>query len=115
MIQKKLVSIVLAVVVTLFLTGISFAGTLSEIVKRGELRVAVQSGAPPYAFIDKKGEPAGSMVGFSKGMADAMGVKLKVLDFDWDGLIPALLSGKADILAADMTPNFETRVKDFFC
>jgi len=114
MIQKKLVSIVLAVVVTLFLTGISFAGTLSEIVKRGELRVAVQSGAPPYAFIDKKGEPAGSMVGFSKGMADAMGVKLKVLDFDWDGLIPALLSGKADILAADMTPTLKRALKISF-
>jgi len=112
--QKKLVSIVLAVVVTLFLTGISFAGTLNEIVKRGELRVAVQSGAPPYAFIDKKGEPAGSMVEFTKGMADAMGVKLKVLDFDWDGLIPALLSGKADILAADMTPTLKRALKISF-
>ncbi|MBL6995586.1 transporter substrate-binding domain-containing protein, partial [Desulfobacula sp.] len=102
MIQKKLVSIVLAIVVTLFLTGISFAGTLTDIVKRGELRVAVQSGAAPYAFVDKNGVHAGSMIDFTQGMADVMGVKLKVLDFDWDGLIPALLSGKADILAADM-------------
>ena len=114
MIQKKLVSIVLAVVVTLFLTGISFAGTLSEIVKRGELRVAVQSGAAPYAFIDKNGVHAGSMVDFTQGMADSMGVKLKILDFDWDGLIPALLSGKADILAADMTPTLKRALKITF-
>ena len=112
--QKKLISIVLAVVVTLFLTGISFSGTLSEIVKRGELRVAVQSGAAPYAFVDKNGVHTGSMVDFTKGMADAMGVKLKVLDFDWDGSIPALLSGKADILAADMTPTLKRALKISF-
>ncbi|MBU1696593.1 MAG: ABC transporter substrate-binding protein [Proteobacteria bacterium] len=114
MIQKKLVSIVLAIVVTLFLTGISFAGTLSEIVKRGELRVAVQSGAAPYAFINKNGVHTGSMVDFAQGMADSMGVKLVVLDFDWDGLIPALLSGKADILAADMTPTLKRALKISF-
>jgi len=114
MIQKKLVSIVLAIVVTLFLTSISFAGTLTDIVKRGELRVAVQSGAAPYAFVDKNGVHTGSMIDFTQGMADAMGVKLKVLDFDWDGLIPALLSGKADILAADMTPTLKRALKISF-
>ncbi len=112
--RKKLVSIILAFAMTAFFTGICFAGTLSEIVKRGELRVAVQSGAAPYAFFDKNGEQAGSMIDFTKGMADAMGVKLKVLDFDWDGLIPALLSGKADILAADMTPTLKRALKISF-
>ena len=92
--MKKIVLMLLAVTMAVFFTGICYAGTLSEIVKRGELRVAVQSGAPPYAFIGKDGH-AGAMVDFTKGMAEGMGVKLKVLDFDWDGLIPALLSGKA--------------------
>ncbi|RLC13868.1 MAG: amino acid ABC transporter substrate-binding protein, partial [Deltaproteobacteria bacterium] len=79
-----------------------------------ELRVAVQSGAAPYAFIDKNGKHNGAMIAFTQGMADAMGVKLKVLDFDWDGLIPALLSGKADILAADMTPTLKRALKISF-
>jgi polar amino acid transport system substrate-binding protein len=112
--HKKLVSIGLVIVLTLCLTGISFAGTLSEIVKRGELRVAVQSGAAPYAFVDKDGKHAGSMIDFAKGMAEAMGVKIKVLDFDWDGLIPALLSRKADILAVDMTPTLKRALKISF-
>ena len=110
----KLVSIVLALMMTIFLVSTGSANTLEDIVKRGELRVAVQSGAPPYAFIDKTGVPAGSMVDFTQGMADAMGVKLKVLDYDWDGLIPALLSGKADILAADMTPTLKRALKVTF-
>lgn len=112
--QMKLVSIVLALLLTAFFATTSFASTLDEIVSRGELRVAVQSGAPPYAFIDKTGVPAGSMVDFTQGMADAMGVKLKVLNYDWDGLIPALLSGKADVLAADMTPTLKRALKVTF-
>lgn len=114
MMQKKVLSMVLAFVAVLVFTGMGFSGTLSDIVKRGELRVAVQSGAAPYAFVDKNGEHAGSMIDFAKGMADSMGVKLVVLDFDWDGLIPALLSGKADILAADMTPTLKRALKITF-
>src|SRR5690606_23196402 len=38
-------------------------------------------------------------------MAEDMGVKLVLQDYDWQGLIPALLSGKADMIAADMTPT----------
>jgi polar amino acid transport system substrate-binding protein len=108
-----MVAVLLAL--TLITAGTAMAGTLTDIVKRGELRVAVQSGAPPYAFMDKNGEPAGSMVDFATDMADRMGVKLKILDFDWDGLIPALLSGKADVLAADMTPTLKRHLKITFC
>ncbi len=112
--QRKITSLLVAIAAVLCFSTIGFASTLSEIVKRGELRVAVQSGAAPYAFIDKNGEQAGSMIDFTKGMADAMGVKLEILDFDWDGLIPALLSGKADILAADMTPTLKRALKITF-
>ncbi|HCY85526.1 MAG TPA: amino acid ABC transporter substrate-binding protein [Desulfobacteraceae bacterium] len=112
--KKSVLSLVFALLTALLFSGVCTAGTLSDIVKRGELRVAVQSGAAPYAFIDKNGEHAGSMIDFTKGMADAMGVKLKVLDFDWDGLIPALLSSKADILAADMTPTLKRALKISF-
>ncbi len=55
------------------------------------------------------------MVEFAREMAKRMGVKLKISDFDWDGLIPALLSGKADILAADMTPTLKRALKITFC
>jgi polar amino acid transport system substrate-binding protein len=44
-------------------------------------------------------------------LAKDMGVKVTFLDFDWDGLIPALLSKKADILAADMTPTVKRAMK----
>ena len=109
--MKRLMFVLLALALTAGMVGTSMAGTLNEIVKRGELRVAVQSGAAPYAFVDKNGNHTGSMVEFTREMAKRMGVKLKILDFDWDGLIPALLSGKADILAADMTPTLKRALK----
>jgi len=78
---------------------------IKEILKRGELRVAVQSQGPPMSFIDKKGDRAGFVIEVIKMMAQDMGVELKILDYDWKGLIPAVLSKKADFLAADMTPT----------
>jgi len=113
--MKRLTLPLLILALSIFLVSTSSAGTLTDIVKRGELRVAVQSGAAPYAFVDKNGKHTGSMVEFAREMADRMGVKLKILDFDWDGLIPALLSGKADVLAADMTPTLKRALKITFC
>ncbi len=85
--------------------GSASADVVQDIVKRGELRVAVQTQGPPVSFVDKDGERTGFAVELVKMMAKDMGVELKLLDFDWKGLIPAVNSGKADFLAADMTPN----------
>ena len=38
------------------------AGTLDDILARGELRVAVQTQGPPYSFMDKNGERTGSAI-----------------------------------------------------
>ena len=90
------------------------AGTLDDIAKRGELRVACQTQGAPFSFIDKNGERTGSSVELCQLMAKEMGVKVKFLNYDWDGLIPALLSKKADMLAADMTPTLKRAMKIAF-
>jgi len=90
-----------------FLVSNAYAETdvIKDILKRGELRVAVQSQGPPMSFIDKKGQRAGFVIDVISMMAQDMSVELKILDYDWKGLIPAVLSKKADFLAADMTPT----------
>jgi polar amino acid transport system substrate-binding protein len=90
------------------------ASTLEDILKRGELRVAVQTSGPPFSLVDKNGERTGSSVELAKLMAQEMGVKVVFLDLDWDGLLPALISGKADMLAADMTPTLARATKVAF-
>lgn len=104
-------------VLSLAVLGFTFtasASTLDDIQKRGALRIAVQTQGPPFSMIDKNGERTGSSVELAKLMAKEMNVKAEFLDFDWDGLLPALLSGKADILVADMTPTLARAMKVAF-
>src|SRR5512139_23182 len=107
---KGLVAAVLAVA----LASVGYAGTLDEIAQRGELRIACQTQGPPFSFIDKNGQRTGSSIELCKMMAEEMGVKAVFLDYDWDGLIPALLAKKADVLAADMTPTLKRAMKVAF-
>ncbi len=110
----KLGPILLLLVFMVALVGAAQADTLEEIIQRGELRVAVQTQGPPFSFVDKHGQRTGSSVEFCRLMAEEMGVKVVFLDYDWDGLIPALLSKKADILAADMTSKLGRALKVSF-
>jgi len=50
---KHVIVLIMALLLTAMLVSTAIGGALTEIVKRGELRVAVQSGAAPYAFVDK--------------------------------------------------------------
>lgn len=111
--RRCLIALV-AVVLAIGLVSVVNAGTLDDILKRGELRVAVQTQGPPFSFVDKHGNRTGSSVEFCQLIAKEMGVKIKFLDYDWDGLIPALLSKKADILAADMTAKLKRALKVSF-
>ncbi len=106
--------VALAIMFTLGLAQAAAADALDEIVKRGELRVACQTQGPPFSFVDKKGQRTGAAVEIVKLMAEEMGVKVTLLNYDWDGLIPALLAKKADILAADMTPTLKRALKVSF-
>ncbi len=112
--RKRSLRWLLAAVLVIGMVSGASAGTLDEIAQRGELRVACQTQGPPFSFIDKNGERAGSSIELCKLMAEEMGVKVVFLDYDWDGLIPALLSKKADILAADMTPTLKRAMKISF-
>jgi polar amino acid transport system substrate-binding protein len=110
----RLGRILLITMIVLGMAAAVQADTLEEIIQRGELRVAVQTQGPPFSFVDKNGDRTGSSVEFCKLMAQEMGVQVKFLDYDWDGLIPALLSKKADILAADMTAKLGRALKVSF-
>lgn len=93
----------------------SFAETTMEkIVRTGQMTIAVQTQGPPVSFINKDGKRTGLAVELAQLMADDMEVELIVQDYDWKGLIPALLSGKADFIAADMTPTAKRSMQVVF-
>lgn len=110
----KLFSVMAAVVLIFGIWGVASAGTLDEISKRGEIRIACQTQGAPFSFVDRNGDRTGSSVELCNLIAKEMGVKVKYLNYDWDGLIPALLSKKADMLAADMTPTLKRAMRIAF-
>jgi polar amino acid transport system substrate-binding protein len=112
--KANLFFILVSSVVLFGFLGMASAGTLDDISKRGVLRVACQTQGAPFSFVDRNGERTGSSVELCDLIAKEMGVKIKYLNYDWDGLIPALLSKKADMLAADMTPTLKRAMKIAF-
>ncbi len=58
--QMKTRILVVLLALMMITAGTAMANTLADIVQRGELRVAVQSGAAPYAFVDKTADHEGT-------------------------------------------------------
>jgi polar amino acid transport system substrate-binding protein len=77
--------------------------TLNRIIKRGELRVGLEAGYMPFEMLDKNGNVIGFDVDLAKKMASVLKVKVRFVNTQWDGIIPALLTDKFDILMGGMT------------
>ncbi len=67
------------------------------------LRVAVDSGTPPYAFV-RDGRLVGLEVDFAEALGRSLGRPVRVIDVAaFDAVIPALLDGRADIAMSGLT------------
>jgi len=91
------------------------SSALNQVLKRGELRVGLEAGYMPFEMRDKKGDIIGFDVDLARLMAKYMGVKLTVVNTQWDGIIPALLTGKFDLLMGGMTITMERNLRVNFC
>jgi polar amino acid transport system substrate-binding protein len=85
--------------------------TIQKILKRGELRVGFESGYVPFEMTDKKGNFIGFDMDFARRMAKEMGVKFVPVNTEWDGIIPALMTDKFDIIMGGMTITQERNLK----
>ena len=74
---------------------------VNEIVDRGALRVGFSSFVP-WAMRSKDGEFIGFEIDVAKEVAKDMGVELELIPTAWDGIIPALLANKFDIIISGM-------------
>ncbi len=63
----------------------------------------IDANFPPFAYVDKDGNPAGFDVDAVDWIAKEMGFKVKHQPTDWDGIVPALLAKKIDFVASGMS------------
>lgn len=69
----------------------------------GKLVVAMELAYPPFETKDEQGEPAGVSVDFAKDLGAYLGLETEIVNTAWDGLIPSLKTGKADLVISSMT------------
>jgi polar amino acid transport system substrate-binding protein len=110
---RRLVPLAVGVVALLGLSSLPAraADVVERMAETGIIHVAVQTQGPPISFVDRNGKRTGLAVEIVRNLATASGLKLDLLDYDWKGLIPAVLSKKADFIAADMTPTQKRALK----
>jgi len=83
------------------------ASALNQVIKRNKLIVGMEVKYFPFEFADKDGKPIGFDVDIAKLIAKELGVEIEIKDMDWTGLIPALQSGKVDMIISGMTRTLD--------
>lgn len=83
------------------------AGTSRE---NGTLVMATNAAFKPYEYVEE-GKIVGIDVDMAQAVADVLGMELEVQDMEFDSIITAVQSGKADIGVAGMTVT-EDRLKN---
>ena len=118
--KKALVLSLVALFAAGFIFGTSVWGadielakksTIEKILQRGELRVGFESGYVPFEMTDKKGNFVGFDMDYARRMAKDMNVKFVPVNTEWDGIIPALMTDKFDIIMGGMTITQERNLK----
>ncbi len=80
---------------------LSQESTVEQIMKRGVLRVGMDTFLP-WAVKGKDGEYIGFEIDVARRLAEDMGVKVEFIPTKWAGIIPALLTGKFDVIIGGM-------------
>jgi len=78
------------------------------------LVVGMELSYPPFEMTDAAGKPSGISVEIAEALAKELGTTVRIENIGYDGLIPALKTGKIDCIISSMTATAErARSVDF--
>ena len=80
---------------------------LTDVLRRGTVRIAISTGNPPTRFEDENGSLQGYDIDIANYLAKQLGVTIEFIRTDTAGRVAMLQSKKADITIASFTPNLE--------
>ena len=84
--------------------------TVEQVIRRGNLRVGMSTFVP-WAMKDKTGQLIGFEIDVARQLAKDMGVKIEFVPTKWAGIIPALLTGKFDVIIGGMSIRPDRNLK----
>ncbi|MDP3799004.1 MAG: transporter substrate-binding domain-containing protein [Polaromonas sp.] len=104
----RVAAVGLTVLASVALTStMASAQTVTDIVKRGKVKIGVLVGAPPMGAVDSSGNPVGYDADTAALIAKYLGVPLEMVALEPPARIPALESGKVDFLVSTLAPTPE--------
>ncbi len=87
---------------------------LTRIAKTGTLKVGMSGGQPPFNFNSREGRIIGMDVDLAGMLATALNVELEIVDMPFGQLLPALESGKVDLVISGMTATLPRNMRAAF-
>ncbi|MBQ0026213.1 MAG: transporter substrate-binding domain-containing protein [Lachnospiraceae bacterium] len=103
--MKKYLSLAMAILMTMTLVACGGEEQNNQAVATvvpGKLIVATEAGFAPYEYMVGD-EVVGVDMDIAKAIADKLGVELEIANMDFDACVPAVQSGKADIVLAGLS------------
>ncbi len=114
--MKKIIPLTLAAFLSFMLIGCAGGKTDAQSEADGAakeadepLTVAMELAYPPFEAKDDAGEPAGVSADLMKAFGEYVGRPIRIENTAWDGLIPALQTGAADLVISSMTITEERK------
>lgn len=81
---------------------------------KGILRLGTAAVTEPFSFVDGSQKVVGFDIELAGYVAQKLGMKLEVVNMDFGAMIPALMAGKVDMIAACITITEERAQKVLF-
>jgi polar amino acid transport system substrate-binding protein len=112
--KKIATTIAVATLALMGVAQIAHADVLDDIQKAKKIRIAIDLGVPPYGMTDDKMAPSGSDVDTAKALAKDWGLEFELVPTTGATRIPALQTGKADLVISTLSITPErAKVIDF--
>jgi hydroxyproline transporter system substrate-binding protein len=105
--KNPTLAVALTAVLSTAFINVAQADKLDDIIESGKLRCAVTLDFPPMGFRDEANNPVGFDVDYCADLAKVLGVTPEVVETPFPDRIPALISGRADIIVASTSDTLE--------
>ena len=96
--------------ILIYILSVGIVG-IASVANSQTIRIGTEGAYPPWNNLNSAGELEGAEIDFGNEACKRMGVTCEWVTQDWDGIIPALLQGKYDIIIAGMSITEERKEK----